>query len=52
MMLRRSTPGKEGRVSVVTILIVVILVLLAIYLVRRVPKPSQLSASTGRMGTG
>jgi uncharacterized protein HemY len=35
MMLRQSTPGKEGRVSVVTILIIVILVLLAIYLVRR-----------------
>ena len=36
MMLRKSTPGKEGRVSVVTILIVIILVLLVIYLARRV----------------
>jgi uncharacterized protein HemY len=36
MMLRKSTPGKEGRVSVVTILIIIILVLLVIYLARRV----------------
>jgi hypothetical protein len=36
MMLRKSTPGKEGRVSVVTILIIIILVLIVIYLVRRV----------------
>lgn len=36
--------------TLVTILIIVVLVLLAIYLVRRVPKPSQLSASTGRAG--
>jgi hypothetical protein len=36
MMLRKSTPGKEGCVSVVTILIIIILVLLVIYLARRV----------------
>lgn len=55
MMLRKSAPGESigapcDRVTFATILIIVVLVLLAIYLVRRVPKPSQLSASTGRMG--
>ena len=35
-MLRKSTSGKEGCVSVVTILIIIILVLLVIYLARRV----------------